>query len=200
MKLFSKKNGKQKTAAPKKSLLGKKSVASATDSTAPAKKTGFGLGKKPAKAHGIPPMQGGKNAKAKGMDTAKLIPILGGLIALILLALVAKMFLFNEPEPEPIVPTLPPPSQVQPQIEQPAQATVEAPAQDVQPAQTAAPQPQLAQEAQPQPIQDNSQMIVAPTAHTPKSFTKDEFLQEAKNKIYIERDTAKLSPEVQPSQ
>lgn len=226
MKSLLKKGEKSdKGATPKKSLFGKKpvkKVADDIDEPVAPKKTGFSLTKKRTANADDAVEQGGKktkpakkSAKGGGMDTKKLVPILGGFLALILLALAAKMFLFSEPEPEPVVPKIPPPSaQPKPQPAQPV-----APAgQPSQPnsGQAQAPQPVAptaqppAQPASPEQAQPNQPVQVAPaqptdmtapTTQAPQTrqFTREEFLQESKNKVYRERETTQPQPAA-PSQ
>lgn len=220
MKSLLKKGEKSdKGTAPKKSLFGKKpakKVADDIDEPVAPKKTGFSLTKKRTATNADDTAeQGGKKAKpakksAKGgsMDTKKLVPILGGLLAVILLALAAKMFLLSEPEPEPVVPQIPPP----PATPAPAQPTTpaapaeQAPSPDqAQPAAPTAEAPvQPAPEAQSnQPVQvapaQPTDMAPAVQAPQTRQFTREEFLQESKNKVYRERETTQSQPAA-PSQ
>lgn len=218
MKSLLKKGEKSdKGATPKKSLFGKKpvkKVADDIDEPVAPKKTGFSLTKKRTANADDAVEQGGKKTKpakksAKGgsMDTKKLVPILGGFLALILLALAAKMFLFSEPEPEPVVPQIPPPpaTPAPAQPATPAAPAEQTPSQDqAQPAAPTAEAPaQPAPEAQPnQPVQvAPAQPTNMPAVQAPQTrqFTREEFLQESKNKVYRERETTQSQPAA-PSQ
>lgn len=212
MKSLLKKGEKSdKGAAPKKSLFGKKpakKVADDIDEPVAPKKTGFSLTKKRAAGDAAAAEQGNnkkakptkpakKPAKGGGMDVKKLIPILGGLLALVLLALAAKMFLFSEPEPEPVVPKITPPA-AQPAPPAPAQPVAPPPV-ETAPAQPVAP---VAETTQPQPAQPvapaaptGSVAAPAPVQAAPgqQNFTREDFLRESKNKVYRERETTQTS-------
>lgn len=146
--LFKKKQGaKQPATKPSKGeksglslSLGKKTPK--TD-TAKPKKAGLGFGKKPVmeETDGIAPATKAKpKVKAKtggkGLDTNKLILILGGLLVAIVLALGAKMFLFSEepaPVPPPVVEITPPPAPVPPPADTPVDPAAGVPAEGVPP-------------------------------------------------------------------
>lgn len=227
--LFKKKQGtKQLATKPSKGeksglslSLGKKTPKA---DTAKPKKVGLGFGKKPVMeaTDGIAPAAKAKSkAKAKaggkGLDTNKLILILGGLLVAIVLALGAKMFLFGEeesaPVPPPVVETTPPPAPVPPPTDAPVDPATGVPAEGVPPTDVSAegvvppvaPEGVSADAAVP-PVIDPNQVPpaegavppVPPTASgtapdvaapAPIKISEEEFLQESNRRIYRERNT-----------
>lgn len=199
MKSLLKKGEKsEKPAAPKKSLFGKKpakKMADDIDEPVAPKKTGFSLTKKrtagdaaeqgakkptkPAKSTAKKPAKSGG-----GFDAKKLVPILGGVLALVLLALAAKMFLFSEPEPTPVVPQIPPPAAQPPAA--PAPVAPPVPTEQAQP--PVAPPPAAPVESTPAAT---TPMPAAPSGQ--QNFTHEQFVQESKNKVYRERETTQPS-------
>lgn len=117
------------------------------------------------------------------LNAAKIIPVLVGVLVLILLALLAKMFVFND---APAVDAPPAPA-----VAQPAPFANGEAEEPVQPA----PVEQTAAEAQPEstpdetlglPVQTKSDADPAQTAE----LTYDDFLQESNRRIYRERNTS----------
>lgn len=226
--LFKKKQSKKqpdeakssKSAKPGFSLsLGKKSAKAESEKP---KKSGLSFGKKAvaepqndeavASTPSVPKAKGKAKAKGgKSLDTNKLILILGCLLAVIVLGLGAKMFLFAEEPapPPPVVETTPPPAEMSP----PADPVPPASPEGVSAA------PALATQSVP-PVADPNQVVppveapvssapvvpavasapVAPATATPAptggvapsastKISQEEFLQESDRRIYRERNT-----------
>lgn len=197
------KKGDQQKAAPrgKRPLFGSKKPN--PDNAAAAqksKKSLFGAKKAP----NARPASQQRPVKGKAMDTSKLVPIFGGLLLLVALAVAAKMFLFKE---EPLPPTQPPVAQTPPSPATPAPEATEPvpppadmvsndqaqsanlamtpdsmPAQHIEPVAPADNNSQIA----PQPV--DGTVAATPPASTQK-MTYEEFLQESKTKVYRERET-----------
>lgn len=177
-----------------------------------AKKSGL-FGKKTATPKPVvSSAKASQKPKSLQLDQKKLLPIFGGLLALVLVALVIKMFVFNDepaqPLPEPQV-AQETPTEVMPEPTQADQL-----AQPAVPMDTQAPQEVLADGSEmsemPADTQTDTQIAndvntdtTAPSgqANQPvvpavKPLTHAEFIQEANKKVYRERNTdpASLPP------
>lgn len=142
--------------------------------------------------------------KSLQLDVQKLLPILIGLFALVVAALVAKMFLFNEEpalEPAPVAapapaePTAPatdaPATEPTPAEPTPAESVPSAPTTSEQPianepAPTAESAPQVAANAESAPITPNQD--AADNAAPVSNLSYEEFIQETEKKVYRERN------------
>lgn len=209
----SKKPADEKSAKAKKPLFGAKKSQpelDQDDNQVPQTNAKGKLGKKPA-------------PKGKGMDTSKLVPVLGGLLALILLGVAAKMFLFKE---EPPLPPLPPVTTEAPPATPPAPAEptpadggiaqIPAPT-NTPPADATIPPPAVAQEpiaTAPAPVEQTqtppqpqggeiAPVITAPNnGNVPvpaQKMTYEEFVKESKTKVYRERETTEGVPAPAPT-
>lgn len=179
---------------PKKPLFGKKAKTPASEEgDAPPSKKPVGKSAKKPKSGGA------------GLNSSKLIIIIGGLLALVLFAVVAKMFLFkSEPAPAPVVPSMPAQPVTPPPAPVPAPVEVAPPSEGavVTPATPEPVAPAVAEQPAPAPVVANESqtMSVAPIAPPApqgttdasgkRTFTREEFLQESKNRVYRERDTS----------